>query len=84
MPKEGSIGGVTRSAYSIDELQRLYHEGVIDGVALVAADATACATCTALADRVYLPSQLPSPPIPGCTRPEGCRCRQEPSFTVYE
>jgi len=70
--------------YSIDELQRLYHDGVIDGVALVAADANACEACTALADRVYVPSRLPPVPVARCTRPGGCRCRHEPSFTVYE
>lgn len=68
----------------IDELQALYLAGGIDGVALVAADATACATCLGLADRVYLPSRLPPLPIEGCTRPGGCRCRYEPSVTVYE
>ena len=70
--------------YSIDELQRLYHDGVIDGVALVAADDDACAGCTAVADRVYVPTQLPPLPVPGCVRSGGCRCRHEPSFTVYE
>jgi len=70
--------------YEPDELQRLYHDGVIDGVALVAADANACAACAAVTDQVYLPSQLPALPIAECTSPEGCRCRLEPSFTVYE
>jgi hypothetical protein len=69
---------------SAEQFQRLYHDGVIDGVALVAADATACPTCAALADRVYLPSRLPAVPIDGCTTPAGCRCRHEASFTVYE
>lgn len=68
----------------IAEYERLYLSGVIDGVALVAADATACPACLALADRVYTPSRLPRLPIEGCTRTEGCRCRHEPSFTVYE
>ena len=72
------------SSYSIDELQRLYHDGVIDGVALVAADATACPACAAVSDRVYLPTRLPALPIAGCARAAGCRCRYEPSFTVYE
>jgi hypothetical protein len=72
------------TTYSGEELQRLYHDGVIDGVALVAADATACARCTAVADRVYVPAQLPPVPVADCTRPGGCRCRHEPSFTVYE
>lgn len=70
--------------YAIDDLRQLYHDGVIDGVALVAADADACEACTAIADRVYLPSGLPPVPVEGCRRPGGCRCRQEPSFTVYE
>lgn len=69
---------------AIAPLQQLYHEGVIDGVALVAADANACRACAALADMVYLPSRLPPLPIAGCTSAGGCRCRYEPSFTVYE
>jgi len=72
------------SRYPIDQLQQLYHDGVVDGVALVAADATACAACTEVADQVYLPSQLPGLPVAGCTRAGGCRCAYEPSFTVYE
>ena len=68
----------------IRELQELYLAGGIDGVALVSADATACEACGALADRVYMPSQLPLLPIGGCTRAGGCRCRYEPSVTVYE
>lgn len=72
------------TTYSPDDLQQLYHDGQIDGVALVAEDATACDPCTALADRVYLPSRLPPLPIDGCRRDGGCRCRYEPSFTVYE
>jgi len=72
------------STYAPDELQRLYHDGVIDGVALVAADANACPPCTEIADRVYVPAQLPDVPVPACTRAGGCRCRHEPSFTVYE
>ncbi len=68
----------------IGELQELYLAGGIDGVALVAADATACEACSELADRVYLPTRLPPLPIDGCTRPGGCRCRYEPSVTVYE
>jgi hypothetical protein len=69
---------------SIEELQELYLAGGIDGVALVAADATACSACLELADRVYLPSRLPQVPIEGCTRSGGCRCHYEPSVTVYE
>jgi hypothetical protein len=72
------------SSYSKDELQRLYHDGVIDGVALVAADSNACAACAGIADRVYVPAHLPDVPVPGCTGAGGCRCRHEPSFTVYE
>jgi len=64
--------------------ERMYRDGTIDGVSLVAADATACDACTALADRSYLPSRLPDLPIAGCTRPGGCRCRYEPNVTVYE
>jgi hypothetical protein len=71
-------------AYQRDELQRLYHDGVIDGVALVATDANACAACAAVADRVYVPAHLPELPVAGCSMPGGCRCRFEPSFTVYE
>jgi hypothetical protein len=72
------------STYSTDELQRLYHDGVIDGVAFVAADADACTACSEIADRVYVPAQLPDLPVAGCARAGGCRCRYEPSFTVYE
>lgn len=70
--------------YPVDELQRLYHDGVLDGVALVAADADACGPCAAVADRVYVPSRLPPVPVANCQRAGGCRCRHEPSFTVYE
>lgn len=68
----------------IASFQQLYHDGVIDGVALVAADSTACPRCTEVADKVYLPSRLPRLPITACARADGCRCRYEPSFTVYE
>lgn len=68
----------------IERLQELYLAGVIDGVALVAADADACPTCLAVTDRLYLPTHLPPLPIAGCAAPGGCRCRYEPSFTVYE
>jgi hypothetical protein len=68
----------------IAEYQRLYLEGVIDGVALVAADANACPTCLAVTDRSYLPSGLPALPLASCTGPAGCRCRYEPNVTVYE
>lgn len=68
----------------IASFQELYHAGTIDGVALVAADATVCSTCAEVSDRVYLPSRLPRLPVVDCVRPGGCRCRYEPSFTVYE
>jgi len=71
-------------AYQRDELQRLYHDGVIDGAALVAADANACPACTGVTDQVYVPNKLPPLPVTGCTTTGGCRCRIEPSFTVYE
>lgn len=74
----------SRQEQAIATLQELYLAGQIDGVALVAADATACAACLAVADRVYVPHRLPRLPIPGCERAGGCRCRHEPSFTVYE
>lgn len=68
----------------VAELQELYLAGGIDGVALVAFDATACPACLAVADQLYLPTRLPPLPVEGCTRPGGCRCRYEPSVTVYE
>jgi len=71
-------------AGQIAELQEMYLAGGIDGVALVAADSTACEACLDLADRMYLPTRLPALPIEGCSRPGGCRCRYEPSVTVYE
>lgn len=67
-----------------DELRRLYLDGVIEGVALVNADALSCETCRTLGDRLYLPWELPALPIPGCTSVRGCRCRVEPAFTVAE
>lgn len=76
--------GDTRQEQAITTLQELYLAGQIDGVALVAADATVCAACLAVADRVYVPVRLPRLPIAACGRPGGCRCRHEPSFTVYE
>jgi hypothetical protein len=68
----------------LSRLQELYLDGTIDGVALVAADSTACATCLDVTDRSYLPSGLPTLPITGCSRSGGCRCRYEPNVTVYE
>lgn len=66
------------------EFQRLFDEGTIEGVAVVAADAEACATCGAVADRVYAPRKLPRLPIEACTSARGCRCRYEPAVTVVE
>jgi hypothetical protein len=68
----------------IERFQDLYLGGVIDGVALVAADSTACPACLSVSDRSYLPSTLPPLPIEGCSRAGGCRCRYEPNVTVYE
>jgi len=68
----------------IASYQRLLDEGAIDGVALVAADTTACAACAAIADRVYAPRKLPALPVETCAREGGCRCRYEPSVTVVE
>lgn len=76
--------GMPGSNDDIAQFKRLYTDGVIDGVAVVAADANACKPCTELADTVYLPSRLPELPIIGCYTEGGCRCRYEPSFTVYE
>jgi hypothetical protein len=75
---------MTAERPEIERFQELYLGGVIDGVALVAADSTACPACLAVSDRSYLPSGLPSLPIEGCSRPGGCRCRYEPNVTVYE
>jgi hypothetical protein len=68
----------------IARLQALYLDGGIDGVALVAHGSDACPACLAVTDMVYLPTHLPPLPIEGCARPGGCRCRYEPSVTVYE
>jgi hypothetical protein len=68
----------------IGRYQELFLDGVIDGVALVAADSNACAACLAVTDKVYLPSALPKLPIDGCTHPSGCRCRYEPNVMVPE
>ena len=64
--------------------QRMYLDGGIDGVSLVAEDSNACPTCLAVTDIAYIPSGLPALPIAGCTAPGGCRCRYEPNITVYE
>jgi hypothetical protein len=68
----------------IDRFHGLFMEGVIEGVALVAADANACAACLTVTDRVYQPRQLPRIPLADCTRTGGCRCRYEPGFMVIE
>jgi hypothetical protein len=68
----------------IQRLQQMYLDGGIDGVALVAAGSNACPACLTVSDIVYMPSKLPALPIAGCTSPAGCRCRYEPSVTVYE
>lgn len=73
-----------RALSDLAELQRLFDEGAIDGVAVAAADADACPRCATRADRVYLPNKLPRLPIEGCTAARGCRCRYEPSVTVVE
>ena len=65
------------------EFQRLYLDGVIDGVALVAAGSDACVACLSVTDRSYLPNTLPDLPLEDCTR-DSCRCRYEPNVTVYE
>lgn len=75
---------MTDAQERLDEYGRLYADGLIDGVAVVAADANACDSCAAVADALYLPSRLPRLPLAECTSPGGCRCRYEPSFTVYE
>ena len=75
---------MTAERPEMERFQELYLGGVIDGVALVAADSTACPACLALSDRSYLPSTLPALPIEVCSRPGGCRCRYEPNVTVYE
>jgi hypothetical protein len=73
-----------RADPQLAEFQRLYLDGGIDGVSLVARDANACPTCLSVTDQAYLPSALPPLPIAGCTSPGGCRCRYEPNVTVYE
>jgi hypothetical protein len=73
-----------RDEPGLAQLQAMYLDGGIDGVALVAHDSNACPTCLALTDRSYIPSGLPPLPIAGCNSPGGCRCRYEPNVTVYE
>ena len=64
--------------------QKLYLEGDIDGVAVVAADSTRCDACARFDGQMYTPSTLPPLPVAECTRLSGCRCRYEATFTVYE
>ena len=73
-----------RSDEQLATFQRMYLDGGIDGVSLVAADSNACTACLAVTDMAYIPSQLPPLPLAGCTAPSGCRCRYEPNITVYE
>jgi hypothetical protein len=68
----------------VARFQKLYLDGDIDGVAVVAADATRCEACGQYDGQVYTPSTLPDVPVPGCSRASGCRCRYEANFTVYE
>jgi len=78
----------SRARFAADDprevLRRLHLDGVIEGVSLVAADATACGTCSTVTDRMYVPWELPGLPIDGCSRAGGCRCRYEPNVTVVE
>ena len=68
----------------IARFQNLYLGGDIDGVAVVAADATRCEACGQYDGKMYTPSTLPEVPVAECTRAGGCRCRYEANFTVYE
>jgi hypothetical protein len=68
----------------VRRFQQLYLEGDIDGVAVVAADSTRCAACAQFDGNVYTPSTLPNVPVTDCSNPQGCRCRYEANFTVYE
>ena len=68
----------------VARFQKLYLDGDIDGVAVVAADSRRCEVCAHYDDRMYTPSTLPEVPVPGCTGTGGCRCRYEANFTVYE
>ena len=68
----------------VARFQKLYLGGDIDGVAVVAADATRCEPCAEFDGQMYTPSTLPVVPVAGCTRTGGCRCRYEANFTVYE
>ena len=68
----------------ISRFQKLYLGGDIDGVAVVAADATRCEACGKVDGQMYTPSTLPVVPVEDCSRNGGCRCRYEANFTVYE
>jgi hypothetical protein len=68
----------------VSRFQKLYLGGDIDGVAVVAADATRCEACREFDGQMYTPSTLPVVPVENCTRTGGCRCRYEANFTVYE
>jgi hypothetical protein len=68
----------------IERFQKLYLDGDIDGVAVVAADATRCAGCGRFDGQMYTPTTLPVLPVADCSSPNGCRCRYEANFTVYE
>ena len=73
----------TSRAELIARFQKLYLDGDIDGVAVVAADSTRCDSCARFDGQMYTPSTLPEIPNPGCSR-AACRCRYEANFTVYE
>lgn len=53
--------------------------GAIQGVRIITG-AHSCATCQALAERVYHPDEAPLIPIAGCTSPEGCCCAYTPAM----
>ena len=65
-------------------LRRLYLAGGCEFVSVIARDELACALCAGLADRGYVPWELPELPIAGCVRTGGCRCAYEPAITVVE
>jgi len=67
----------------VARFQKLYLDGDIDGVAVVAADSTRCEACARYDGQMYTPSTLPEVPVIDCSRTT-CRCRYEANFTVYE
>ena len=67
-----------------EALRQGYLEGRYEYVSVVARDADACPACGALADRGYVPWELPEVPRPDCSGADGCRCRYEPAITVVE